>query len=162
MIAAVTPTIRSKMIQFASSITKDPGAAETLVNDVVVKAAELMDPAAVPENKIVSYLMTMLRNAAFSWFRHDRVVRTHLHFCRDVTAESTIASAISREAVDYFRKLVGGLPKAFQRVILLKVLENLSYRQISKRMRIPIGTVMSRMHRARHGLLKFVEYLKAE
>lgn len=161
--AAATPAIRSRMTLFASSITKDLGAAELLVNDTIVKCAQMADPEKVPPYKIVSYLMTMLRNAAFSWFRHDRVVRAHLRVPRDLTSKSALAEAISREAVEYFKSLVADLPRSFRRVILLSVIENLTYDQISKRLKIPVGTVMSRMYRARQTLLpKFSDYLKAE
>ena len=162
MIAAVTPIVRFRMLSLASSITKDPGAADVLVNDTIVKCAQMVDPAKVPANKIVSYLMTMVRNTAFSWFRHDRVARAHLQKCHELTAQSSLAEAISNETIEYFRSLVKGLPEAYRRVILLKVLDGLDYEQISKKVRIPIGTVMSRMHRARQGLLKIVDYLKAE
>lgn len=150
------------MLSFASSITKNPSEAELLVNDTIVKCAQTADPVKVPKSKIVSYLMTMLRNAAYSWYRHDKVVKANLRFNQELTSKSALVEAISHEAVEHFKSLVEGLPKSFRRVILLNVVENLTYEQISKRMRIPIGTVMSRMYRARRSLLKFVDYLKAE
>ena len=150
------------MIAFVLSITKNPGESETLVNDTIVKLTHTIDPVKVPPSKIVSYLMVMLRNAAFSWFRHDKVVRSYHHFPSDLISRSALEEAISREAVSYFKSIVRGLPKAFQRVIILNILENLSYEQISKKLKIPVGTVMSRMHRARRWLLKLVDYMKAE
>ncbi len=150
------------MTLFAYSIIRNQGASEVLVNDTIVKCAQTVDPVKVPPSKMISYLMTMLRNAAYSWFRHDKVVKSHMHLKHNLTAQSTLAEAISRETVDYLKSLIETLPKAFRRVVLLSVLENLSYEQISKKLKIPLGTVMSRMHRARKSLLKFADYLKAE
>lgn len=150
------------MLLLVSSITKDPGESEVIVNDTIVKLAQTIDPVKVPPHKIVSYLMAMLRNTAFSWCRHDKVVRAHLHFPHDLHSKSALEEVISREAVDYFKSLVARLPKSYRRVILMGILDNLSYEQIAKKLKIPVGTVMSRMYRARKSLLKFADYLKAE
>ncbi len=161
MIAAVNPAVRSRMLSFALSITKHAGEAESLVEDTIVKVAETVDLAKVPGSKLVSYLMTVLRNMAFSWFRHDRVVRAHLEVCREEPVRSALAETISREAVEYFKILVAGLPRAFRKVLVLRVVEELSYGEISKKLRIPVGTVMSRIFRARRSLEKFSRYVKA-
>ena len=47
------------------------------------------------------------------------------------------------------QELVAALPEAFREVIVLREVEDLSYRQISEVLNVPVGTVMSRLARAR-------------
>jgi RNA polymerase sigma-70 factor (ECF subfamily) len=47
------------------------------------------------------------------------------------------------------QKVLGSLPTAQREVIVLKHIEDLSYREIAQSLRIPLGTVMSRLSRAR-------------
>jgi RNA polymerase sigma-70 factor (ECF subfamily) len=47
------------------------------------------------------------------------------------------------------QELVAALPEAFREVIVLREVEDLSYRQISEVLDVPVGTVMSRLARAR-------------
>lgn len=160
--AAATPIVRSRMLAIASSITNNPGAAEFMVDDAIVRCAETLDLDKVPASKIKAYLMTAVRNLAYSWCRHDSVVRAHLDSYRERSGKSTLAESISREVLDYFKKLVARLPRPYRRVVLLRVLEELSYGEISKKLKIPVGTVMSRLHRVREKLWRLVDYLKAE
>jgi RNA polymerase sigma-70 factor (ECF subfamily) len=44
------------------------------------------------------------------------------------------------------------LPEDYRTIILLWAVEDLSYKEIASTLEIPIGTVMSRLHRARHRL----------
>jgi RNA polymerase sigma-70 factor (ECF subfamily) len=50
-------------------------------------------------------------------------------------------------------RLIGGLPDDFREVLVLREMEDLSYQEIAQVTRVPIGTVMSRLARAR-ALLK--------
>jgi len=90
------------------------------------------------------------------------VSEAHVETLRDASAKSSLAESISAEVLWYFKKLVAKLPKAYRRVVLLRVLEELSYSEISKRLKIPKGTVMSRLFRVRQKLWRLVDYLKAE
>jgi DNA-directed RNA polymerase specialized sigma24 family protein len=49
-------------------------------------------------------------------------------------------------------RAVRNLPDRFHRVLVLRELQGLSYRELANAMGIPIGTVMSRLSRARHAL----------
>ena len=50
------------------------------------------------------------------------------------------------------RQLIAELPPAFRETIVLRELKELSYREIALRTAVPIGTVMSRLARARDRL----------
>jgi RNA polymerase sigma-70 factor (ECF subfamily) len=49
-------------------------------------------------------------------------------------------------------KALNELPKGFRRAVILVDIEEMSYRAAAKRMRVPVGTVMSRLYRARRAL----------
>jgi RNA polymerase sigma-70 factor (ECF subfamily) len=54
--------------------------------------------------------------------------------------------------VEAVREAITALPVDFREVVVLRVLEGLSYKEISRLNGIPLGTVMSRLARARHQL----------
>ena len=60
---------------------------------------------------------------------------------------------MQQQAVAKVRRAVEALPADFREVIVLRELEGLSYKEIAAVAGIPIGTVMSRLARARERLL---------
>ena len=70
---------------------------------------------------------------------------------RPETPESALLRAIDTDAV---QRAVGALPAEFREVVVLRELEHCSYKEIADIAQIPIGTVMSRLSRARRLLHK--------
>ncbi len=68
----------------------------------------------------------------------------------DPDPEAAMAVLQDREAMD---RMIARLPAEFREVLVLRELEELSYRDIAEVVQIPIGTVMSRLSRARRQLL---------
>jgi RNA polymerase sigma-70 factor (ECF subfamily) len=60
---------------------------------------------------------------------------------------------LRRQDSDIMRRLIGELPPEFREVIVLREINDLSYRDIAAVIEAPIGTVMSRLARAR-GMLR--------
>ena len=147
--SALTPTVLSKMKSFAESYTKERGAAETLVEDSVVRCAEQVDPSKVGPGKILSYLWMTVRNACFSWLRRQKVERDYMRLCREPLIRDAFAEEIAKEALEFFDKCVLKLPKEFRRPIIMKVVHKLTTDQIAKKLKVPQGTIMSRLFRAR-------------
>jgi RNA polymerase sigma-70 factor (ECF subfamily) len=65
------------------------------------------------------------------------------------TPETPENEMLRRQDSDTIRDLVAALPSAFREVIVLREIEDLSYREIADVVRVPVGTVMSRLARAR-------------
>ena len=64
---------------------------------------------------------------------------------------------IRREQAERLRYAVEQLPADFREVLVLRELEGLSYKEIAAIVNIPIGTVMSRLARARERLIPFLD-----
>ena len=61
--------------------------------------------------------------------------------------------SLSKKAtVEAVREAIAALPVEFREVVVLRELEGLSYKEISEVSGVPLGTVMSRLARARHQL----------
>jgi RNA polymerase sigma-70 factor (ECF subfamily) len=64
---------------------------------------------------------------------------------------------MQQQAVENVQRAIQELPVDFREVIVLRELEGLSYKEIAAVVGIPIGTVMSRLARARERLLAVLE-----
>jgi RNA polymerase sigma-70 factor, ECF subfamily len=66
-----------------------------------------------------------------------------------ITQETPEAALIRRANTELVQSAIAGLPSAFQEVILLADVEEMKYQEVAEALDIPIGTVMSRLARAR-------------
>jgi RNA polymerase sigma factor (sigma-70 family) len=66
-------------------------------------------------------------------------------------------NAINEEKIKIMRKLVTELPAKYQTLVELRYFDELSYEEISKEVRAPLGTVKAQLHRSRELLYNLVE-----
>jgi RNA polymerase sigma-70 factor (ECF subfamily) len=103
------------------------------------------------------WLLTIVRNTCYTWLRahrrHELVVEfdEHVHSGDGELpdAERLVAESAGRETLE---KALQELPAEFREVIVLRELEELSYKEIAEIAGVPVGTVMSRLARARSRL----------
>jgi RNA polymerase sigma factor (sigma-70 family) len=135
--------------------------AEDIVQDACLRALQ-----ASPERRVENpraWLLTIVRNAAYSWFAKNRPATLVLaggpedaETRAGATAPSTPApdaaliEAADRRAVN---EAIEALPLAFKETLIMREANGLSYREISEATGVPIGTVMSRLARARAMLI---------
>ena len=114
-----------------------------------------------------SWVLRVARNSAFTWLRLNRRPRRHMPAAThgesvdpDVIFDTivddraeTFAIEARRRDTDALRRAIDSIPPSQREVIVLRELNELQYSEIAARLRIPIGTVMSRLFRAR-ALLK--------
>jgi RNA polymerase sigma-70 factor, ECF subfamily len=81
------------------------------------------------------------------WYLYDRLAAQS----SEASAEATVLEAIPDEDV---KAALDALPEAFRMAVLLADVEGFSYKEIASILDIPIGTVMSRLHRGRRALEK--------
>lgn len=108
-----------------------------------------------------SWLLSIVRNTAYSWLQKNRkqeLVTLSDDELLEVEDPATNASAESFRNVDHevVRQALEALPPEFREVAVLRELEGLSYKGIAEVAGVPLGTVMSRLARARKELQKYL------
>ena len=104
-----------------------------------------------------AWLLTIVRNTCYSWFRRHHLdaratefdETVHGDFQRGEDPEEEMLRGALREALD---QAIEGLPVEFREVLILRDVQGLSYGEIAEVVGIPVGTVMSRLSRARQRL----------
>lgn len=110
----------------------------------------------------IGYLRICIRHNAFDWVRHDKVARTFLeHNSREKVTRSAFAEAISREAMQFFDKAVKKLPRKERRIVIMKVIDGLCFRDISRKMKVTEVCARTAFWRAKQRLSGFLDYMEA-
>jgi RNA polymerase sigma factor (sigma-70 family) len=78
----------------------------------------------------------------------------------DVTQDSPETAVLRQSEIDEVRAMIRRLPEPFRETLVLRELEELSYKQIAEITGVPIGTVMSRLARARQMLTQEMEQVR--
>ena len=104
-----------------------------------------------------AWLLTIVRNTCYTWLRHNRAHELTTPF--DETIHDVESDALNPETVllhhadqQQLRQALEALAVEAREVIVLRELEGLSYKEIGLIADIPLGTVMSRLARARKRL----------
>jgi RNA polymerase sigma factor (sigma-70 family) len=145
----------------ACDLTRDSTAAEEIVQDAFLRAFGAFPSYRGGEPR--AWLFAIVRNCFFTEKRARRRATAVLiaecelsqaqTLARDNVADDTLetpeAELIRRHEVDRLRAAVASLPEPFRATLILRELEELSYKEIAILTGIPIGTVMSRLARSR-------------
>jgi len=104
-----------------------------------------------------AWLLTIVRHTCYDWLRQNRRYETLTDFdeeLRDVESDSLGPEALLLRTADdrLLRQALEELPAEFREVVILRELEELSYKEIADIAGVPLGTVMSRLARARQRL----------
>lgn len=102
-----------------------------------------------------AWLLTIVRNTCFSWLRKNRHADLTESFDEEIHAREMTASAdvhTRRDDSELLSQALEKIPALFREVIVLRELEGLSYKEIAAVADVPIGTIMSRLARARRQL----------
>jgi RNA polymerase sigma-70 factor, ECF subfamily len=135
--------------RFARALTGDAVLADDLVQDCIERALrkhELYDP----ERPMRAWLYTILRNLYVSGLRSE-LRRGATVALEEIPsgADAVPARQEDRLALADVEEVVARLPVVQREVLLLVVIDELSYRDVAEITGVPIGTVMSRLSRAR-------------
>lgn len=152
----------------ALRMTRNPSDAEDLVQETFLKAYRAYDSFEEGTN-LKAWLYRILTNTFINKYRADsrRPKQSELGDVEDLYMYRRIAvgdsSAASRSAEERvleslleedIKRAVEELPENFRIPVLLADLEGFSYKEIAEILDIPIGTVMSRLHRGRKAMEK--------
>jgi RNA polymerase sigma-70 factor, ECF subfamily len=133
-------------------LTRNEHDARDVVQDACLRAFKFFGGFRGDNSR--SWLLTIVRNTSYTWLEKNR--KHELVSAMDETTEAVEDSSpnpaaamlqqLDRERV---RQAIENLPLEFREAIILRELEDLSYREIADIAGVPIGTVMSRLARAR-------------
>lgn len=143
---------------FARYLARDPAAAEDIVQDAYLNALRGFDGWRGDSAK--AWLLTIVRNCYLATLvaRRPDLAAEDVHATDEAPTPEDIL--IQRHDAVLVRQEIGRLSEPFREVLVLRELEELSYKEIAAIVETPIGTVMSRLARARQMLgdrLKIVE-----
>jgi RNA polymerase sigma-70 factor (ECF subfamily) len=104
-----------------------------------------------------SWLLTIVRRSAWTWMRRNRHQSDAVEFDEEAHGSEDLSSnpetALLRAGdIETVRQAIETLPATLREAIVLRELEGLAYKEISDIAGVPIGTVMSRLSRARRQL----------
>ena len=139
-----------RLRRYALALCRDGGTADDLVQEACARV--LAAPARDPAAPWLAWLFTIVRNLWFDRLRRQQSEGTPVDI-DDMIAAPTIGG--EDERVDTRRTLarvgaaIDQLPAAQREVMLLVCVEEFSYREAAEMTGVPIGTVMSRLARAR-------------
>jgi len=141
---------------YARWLTKSEADAEDVVQDAYVRALRFF--SSLRSDDARSWLLTIVRNTWYGRFprataANQTTVYDDMTHDRPDESLDPEALVLQRQAVEKVQRAVQELPADFRDVIVLRELEGLSYKEIAAVVGIPIGTVMSRLARARERLL---------
>jgi RNA polymerase sigma-70 factor (ECF subfamily) len=145
----------------ALRLTRDAIQAEDLVQDTYVRALRYQGSYQVGTN-MKAWLFAIMRNLFWDRFKGGRPEDVSLDGDGDFALYDTLkdptampeAEVLDRIAADEVVKAVEKLPELHREVVLLVDVEGFSYKDAADVLGVPIGTVMSRLHRARRQLQK--------
>ena len=155
------------LYRVAYSITRNKADSEDLVQDTLMRAYRAIDrfDGRYPR----AWLLTIMRNAQV-----NRVRRKRPELMRDPDETMARVADESAEAADAESQLIdkefeapveaalNALPEKFRSVVELVDLNQLSYQEAADALGIPVGTVMSRLHRARRNIRQHLEASSVE
>jgi RNA polymerase sigma-70 factor (ECF subfamily) len=131
--------------------------AEDVVQDAYLRAFRYFD--AFRGDNFRVWLLTIVRNSFVDWLKDNRSGRQLFQpVPEDMDwadpAPSAEAMLLDRVDSETLGNLVAQLPAEYREVLILREIEDLSYKDIAAVTEIPAGTVMSRLSRARLALRK--------
>lgn len=138
--------------RYARSLARDRAAADDLVQDVLLRAYE-KSGTFQPGRSLKVWLLAILRNAFISGIRRREAEAARDEDFAYQTADA-IASSDPEQAV-YLAQIAARfarLPEAQRSVLHLVAVEGFSYQEAADALEVPIGTIMSRISRARAAL----------
>ena len=137
-------------------LTRNEDDAQDMVQEASLRAFKFFDGFHGVDAR--AWLLATVRNTCYTWLQQNRRSQVTTAFDEEIhtvedDAMNPSALALKSGDVEIIRKSLEELPDEFREVVVLRDLEEMSYKEIAEVINAPLGTVMSRLARAR-GRLK--------
>jgi len=146
-----------RLVALSRSICRDADAAEDIVQEAFVKLWRT--PPDGPDAVIPSWLRRVVVNLSINDLRRRKRAASLPEFSTDpaLRQETRPEDGIDvRDSVRRVDEALARLPEEKRAIIVMRVYEHMSYQQIADTLGVPVGTVMSRLNRAREALKEYV------
>ncbi len=133
-------------------LTRNEYDAEDVVQEATLRALRFFDGLRGGDGR--AWLLTIVRNTCYDWLRRNRPEEVPASFDEELhevadpgdTPEDLMMKRADRKRL---REAIEALPVTWREILILRELEELSYKEIANVAGIKLGTVMSRLARAR-------------
>jgi len=138
-------------------LTRNSDDAEDLVQEACLRAFRSFETfRGRDSNAGRAWLLTVVRNTCHTWLRgkggeHVTEFDERIHSAPEASANAE-SFLLNQAALASLNHCLEALPVEFREAIILRELEELPYKEISDIVRVPVGTVMSRLARGRKRL----------
>ncbi|MDX1796277.1 MAG: RNA polymerase sigma factor [Hydrogenovibrio sp.] len=156
---AVLESHYANLYRIAYAWCQEETLAQDLVQDTMVKALQRADQIVSFEN-IDRWLCKIMHNLFYDNCRHkarwQQLTVEEIDLDEQPHSESIEALYIKKQTINNIHHAIGTLPFDQREVIILVDLQGYTYQEVAEVMEVPVGTVMSRLSRARQKLKKQV------
>ena len=138
-------------------LTRNPDDAQDVVQEAYLRAFRFFGGFHGSDGR--SWFLAIVRNTCYTWLKQNKSLvlvsefDDNLYLSESEAPDPETSQVLKSESA-IVMAAVDQLPLEFREVIVLRELEELSYKEISLLLNVPIGTVMSRLARARKRLQK--------
>jgi RNA polymerase sigma factor (sigma-70 family) len=159
----IVPPLLDDAYSLAKWLSRSPTDAEDIVQDAAIRALQALSAVAVDRPK--PWFLAIVRNCAMTFLARNR--RKTVAYVGDMEDLDTLdlpqgdettpnpeQELIALEDSERLRQAIAGLPAPFLETLVMRDINGLSYRAIAEATEMPVGTVMSRLARARAMLAK--------
>jgi RNA polymerase sigma-70 factor (ECF subfamily) len=137
-------------------LTRNEHDAQDVVQEAYLRAFRFFDSYRGGDGK--AWLLEVVRNTCFTWRRREKRNLTTVVFDEAAHTSGGVYPSNQEEALvdaanrTILQDCIERLPEGFREVLVMRDLEEMSYREIAEVASLPTGTVMSRLSRARKRL----------
>jgi len=165
---AIVRQYRRKVFNVAYKFVGRHDEAEDLTQDIFLKIFKSLDTFDRRAN-FQTWLISVSRNLCIDHYRSVRKERETID--REVDASSLapvsksqgqMAMMEQRDRVELLREALTALPKTLRTAVLMRDIQEMSYHEIAHKLRLPEGTVKSRINRGRNELARQIKKLRGE
>jgi RNA polymerase sigma-70 factor (ECF subfamily) len=158
----IVPPLLDDAYTLAKWICRNGADAEDIVQEAAIRALKALETTAIERPR--PWFLTIVRNVAISWMAKNRP--KDLSYAGDAADLDAIDPRLGEVAPDpeqaliafedgeRLRRAIADLPSPLLETLIMRDLNGLSYRDIAEATGAPMGTVMSRLARARASLMK--------
>lgn len=149
------------MVGFVKRYVHDYSLAESLTYDAIQKGMEQVEISQPNPTKLKAWLYSIVLNLARQWKRNETSHEMALRKQSVRSARDSFSEAISREALQLFDHELQRLTKMQRKILLLRIIDRLSFDEIGLKLNLRSGAARAIMHRARAKLRRWLGYMRA-